>query len=224
MYRKALVGIVLVLSLVIFVSAVFAHTYLGTVQFTCTDFTAAGTGADILDRDNTGVGEEALRIDVTDGAGTLLYTLNFQNTLFTYTAGLINTTPYNVAPQYNPITFTITSLAGNGLPEVVQVLGQGTCTGLPMVLGAGDICSAGLPDGSVIGDMPFNTQAYWAPGQASSGLIINAGTYHVIGQDATGEWRKIMLGCGFLWVPINSMGPSYQSPQNGAPLPTRVVS
>jgi hypothetical protein len=46
----------------------------------------------------------------------------------------------------------------------------------------------------------------------------------VIGQDATGEWRKILHGCAFLWVPIDSMGPSYQSPQNGAPLPTRVVS
>ncbi len=104
--------------------------YLGTVQFTCTDFTAAGTGACILDRDNTGAGQEALRIDVTDGTGTVIYTLSFQNSLGTYTAGLINTTPYNVAPVANPLTMTLTSLAGNGLPEEVSFSAQGYCSGI----------------------------------------------------------------------------------------------
>jgi hypothetical protein len=223
MYRRILIGLFVVLSLTIFTSAVFASTYGGTVVFTCINADAAGTGPHTLNRDNTGAGQEALRVDITDGAGTLIYTLSFSNVLGTF-AGGIGDFFYTTAPQYNPITFRLTSLAGNGFAEQVDVLVQGSCAGLPTALGAGDFCGLGIPDGSVIGDMPFNTQAYWAPGEAASGVIINAGTYHVIGQDATGEWRKIVLGCAHLWVPIGSMGPSYQSPQNGAPLPTRVVS
>lgn len=134
---------------------------------------------------------------------------------------MINTTPYTTAPNFNPITVSVTSLAGNGLPEVVQVIGTGTCAGLPSV---GPSCLLALPSGAVVGDMPFSTQAYWAPGETSPGVIINAGTYHVIGVDATGGYYKIMLGCAFLWVPIDSMQPSFQAPQNGAALPTGVVS
>lgn len=56
--RKTFGGILIVFCLFGLVSAVFAHTYNGTVAITCTDFTAAGTGPDVLDRDNTGSGEE----------------------------------------------------------------------------------------------------------------------------------------------------------------------
>jgi hypothetical protein len=118
--------------------------YLGTTQFTCTTFTAAGTGAAILDRDNTGAGREALRIDVTDGLGTSLYTLTFDNTLGTYVAGLINTTPYTVAPASNPLTMKLTSLAGNGLPEQVDYVAQGGCANLPTWPGIPTVSPAGL--------------------------------------------------------------------------------
>ena len=120
------------------------HQYLGTVQFTCTDFTAAGTGADILDRDNTGLGMEAIRLDVTDGNDTVIYTLTFQNTLGTYAAGLINTTPYTIPPVRNPITLTATSLAGNGLLEEVDVLGQGTCPDIATIIDVPTLSGAGL--------------------------------------------------------------------------------
>jgi len=105
--------------------------YLGTVQLTCTDFTAAGTGAHMLDRDNTGLGQEALRIDVTDGLGTLLFTLTFQNVLGSFAGGIIGTTAYTTAPSSNPLTFTLTSLAGNGLPAQVDYVAQGACSSLP---------------------------------------------------------------------------------------------
>lgn len=120
------------------------HQYLGTVQFTCTDFTAAGTGADILDRDNTGVGQEAIRLDVTDGNDTVIYTLTFQNALGTYTAGLINTTLYTIPPERNPITLTATSLAGNGFLEEVDVLGQGTCPALGGIAAVPTLSGTGL--------------------------------------------------------------------------------
>lgn len=118
--------------------------YLGTTAFTCTDFTAAGTGASILDRDNTGLGQEALRIDVTDGLGTVIYTLSFQNGLGTYAAGLINTTPYTTAPSSNPLTMTLTSLAGNGLPEQIDYVARGACAGLPTWPGIPTLSPLGL--------------------------------------------------------------------------------
>jgi len=97
-----------------------AQTYLGTVAITCINADAAGTGAHILDRDNTGTGQEALRIVITDGAGTVIYELTFSNVLGTF-AGGIGDFFYTVAPAYNPITVTIISLAGNGLPRVAEV-------------------------------------------------------------------------------------------------------
>ncbi len=116
---------------VVLAPAASASVYNGTVEFTCTTFTAAGTGSHVLDRDNTGAGQEQLRIDVTDGLGNLLYTITFQNTLGTYAAGMIATTNYATAPQANPIRFTLTSLAGNGLPEQVDVDVTGDCESVP---------------------------------------------------------------------------------------------
>ena len=126
-----MIGLSMLLLVMAQTTPAHASQYLGTAQFTCTTFTAAGTGASILDRDNTGAGQESLRIDVKDGAGTLLYTLTFQNALGSYTGGLINTTAYVTAPSFNPITMTLTSLAGNSLPQQVDFTAQGTCPGLP---------------------------------------------------------------------------------------------
>lgn len=131
-FRALFYGLML-MSVFVGLGQVFASQYLGTVQITCGDFTASGTGAHILDRDNTGSGQESLRILVSDGQGTILYSLSFSNTLGTFSGGLIGTTPYNTAPQFNPITFRLISLAGNGLPEQVDVNVSGSCPGLPTV-------------------------------------------------------------------------------------------
>ncbi|MBI1258753.1 MAG: hypothetical protein GC204_14890 [Chloroflexi bacterium] len=80
-----------------------------------------------------------------------------------------------------------------------------------------------LPEGSVVGDMPFQTQAYYEPGKVSPGVFISPGTYWVIGEDESGQYYKIVLSCQFLWVPVQNMQPSYQPPWSGQPLPTRVV-
>lgn len=118
--------------------------YLGITTFTCTDFNASGTGSAILDRDNTGVGAESLRIDVTDGLGTLLYTLPFQNNLGTYAGGLISTTAYTTPPSSNPLTLTLTSLAGNGLPEEIDYVAHGSCASLPTWPGIPTLSPLGL--------------------------------------------------------------------------------
>jgi hypothetical protein len=134
-FQKRIVAVVIIMLLAVSFGAAapraHAESYQGTVDLTCTDFTAAGTGADVLDRDNTGAGQEKVQILVTDGAGTVLYELTFQNGLGSYAAGLINTTLYVTAPKFNPIVFKVTSLAGNGLPEEVEELVTGECAGLP---------------------------------------------------------------------------------------------
>ncbi len=91
----------------------------------------------------------------------------------------------------------------------------------PVVVG--DVCSLNIPEGSVVGDAPFSTPIYYSPGN-STGSNLNPGTYIVVGQDASESYYKIVLACQFVWVPKNMMQPSFQAPQNGAPLPTRIVN
>ncbi len=219
MLRKTVVvGAMLLISLIIVFTAVYASIYNGSVTLTCAGWSALNSGSHVLNRDNTGAGQEQLRIDITDGAGTLLYTLTYDNVLATFAAG-IGADVYTTAPKFNPITFKLTSLAGNGLSEQVDYVQQGSCAGLPYF---GDACVPLTPD-SVVGDLPFQTQAYYAPGKVSPGVMVNPGTYWVLGQDKNGEYYKIRIACQYLWVPVNVMQPSFQPPWQGQPLPTTNV-
>ena len=89
---------------------------------------------------------------------------------------------------------------------------------------AGSDCSTPIPDGSVVGEAPLGAQVFWAPGQESPGLVLNPGTYHVIGQDASETYYKLFFNCQYIWVRKDTMQPSWLPPQNGAPLPQRIVS
>ncbi|MEP7293775.1 MAG: hypothetical protein ABI835_18450 [Chloroflexota bacterium] len=91
----------------------------------------------------------------------------------------------------------------------------------PAVAGAG--CTLGVPAGSVVGEAPLGAQVYYEPGNVTN-ITLNPGTYIVVGQDESENYYKVMLACQFVWVQKNTMQPSYQPPQNGAPLPTTVVS
>ncbi|MFQ3567901.1 MAG: hypothetical protein SNJ59_12995 [Aggregatilineales bacterium] len=199
-----------------------ASTYNGTVQFTCTNANATGTGSHVLDRNNTGAGEERLRIDITDGAGTLIYTLTYQNFLGTYSGGIGNFT-YTTPPQYNPITFTVTSLAGNGLPEQVDFVAEGECAGLPTFELPSPPC-VDIPTGSVVGRLTRTAQIFYAPAHLSPGLFLDGGlAFWVVGFDQTGEYAKIVLACQYVWVEADAIGPNFDAPWFGAPLPDRVV-
>lgn len=96
------------------------------------------------------------------------------------------------------------------------------CGGGPVVAGSG--CGLRIPSGSVVGELPLGGQAYYAPGQAASGVVLNPGTYIVVGQDESESFYKIVLACQFLWVEKGAMQPSYVAPQNGQALPTGIVS
>lgn len=84
-------------------------------------------------------------------------------------------------------------------------------------------CRLNIPEGSVVGEAPLGAQAFYEPGNASN-FSLNPGTYIVIGQDESESYYKIVLACQTLWVLKESMQPSYLLPQNGTPLPTRIVS
>jgi len=117
--------------------------YNGTVDFTCVNADAAGSGSHVLDRDNTGIGQEALRVDITDGLGNLIYTLTYSNVLGVF-AGGIGDFFYTTPPQANPITFTLTSLAGNGLPQQVDYVQSGYCQGLSELVAVPTVDGIGL--------------------------------------------------------------------------------
>ncbi len=84
-------------------------------------------------------------------------------------------------------------------------------------------CTLPVPEGSVVGDTPYSAQVYWAPGKVSPGVFLNPGTYIIIGQDESETYYKAVLACQYVWVLKSDMQPSYLPPQNGAPLPTRIV-
>lgn len=85
-------------------------------------------------------------------------------------------------------------------------------------------CTLVIPSGSVVGEAPLGAQAYYEPGNVVPGVVLNSGTYIVIGQDESETYYQVVLACQKLWVRKDTMQPSYQAPQNGAPLPTRIVS
>jgi len=96
----------------------------------------------MADRDNTGATAEAYDIIITDGAGTKLHEVGNNGVALggPYFDGPNANIPYNqgVTPQYNPLTFTWTSRAGNGENAQIAHTQSGTCPGLPtFVVGAG---------------------------------------------------------------------------------------
>jgi hypothetical protein len=98
------------------------------------------------------------------------------------------------------------------------------CAGLPLAAGGCDVLMP-IPATAVGGAFVADAPTYWAPGEPTNPLVtIKAGnTARVIGKDASGQYYKIIWVCDFLWVPVNTMGPNYDSVWNGAPLPNEIV-
>jgi hypothetical protein len=82
-----------------------------------------------------------------------------------------------------------------------------------------------IPSQAVMGQFTSDATVYWAPETgAATPLTVSTGkTYRVTGQDATGQFRQIILECQFVWVPLNTVGPDPEPLWGGAPLPTTVV-
>jgi hypothetical protein len=109
-----------------------------------------------------------------------------------------------------------------------QVNGGGKYTPPPCPTpAAAPTCGLDMPVGSVVGNLPFNTQADYAAGLVADGVIINAGTYWVTGiakASDSAPFYRIIVACQYLYVPVDSMQPSFEAPWNGEALPTNEVS
>lgn len=75
---------------------------------------------------------------------------------------------FTTAPTANPITYTLTSLGGNGLPAQV-VFSSGVCSTLPMLSGVHtQTCNVRWQARSVMNDAPGNSLAYFLETVAAS--------------------------------------------------------
>ncbi len=155
-------------------------------------------------------------IDPDPTATTLMATNTFTPVVATNT--MVPGTP---TATLSGADLTATATAGAGGGTVVPVPATATA-GAPIT----GTCGLPIPSGSVVGAMPFGAQAYWAPGKLiQPNLLVNPGSYWVIGQDASETYYNILIACAFVWVRKDTMGP-YSDGKNwfNNPLPTRVVS
>lgn len=138
-------------------------------------------------------------------------------------------TPYSL-PANTPLTLAVTTYNSAGYTGGVSYVSTITwdcTTGAVIAAPAANTCTYPLPDGSVVGEAPLGAYVYWAPqaDKTSPGVFMNPGTYWVVGVDTTGAYAKIWLTCeSQFWVRRDTLQPSVKPPQNGQPLPTRVVS
>ena len=136
------------------------------------------------------------------------------------------------------VQFNITQAADSGAPGIGIYMGTTPTNGggsdtLSRIdpffykFPCASVCNVVIPVGAVVGSLPYPTQAFWAPGKVSPDVVLNAGTYWVVGEakdDAGKPFYKIVLACQYLYVPVDTMGPSYQSPWSGQLLPTNAVN
>lgn len=142
--------------------------------------------------------------------------------------------PYSL-PANTPLTLSVTTYNGPNYTGGVAYVSTATwdCTtgalislvsGVPAVP---DTCQTPLPNGSVVGDAPGGAQVYWGPSadKTANGIVLNPGSYWVVGFDETGEFAQVWLTCDtqLLWIPADTIGPSGNAPWNGTPLPVRVA-
>jgi hypothetical protein len=142
-----LIGVIVVVALITVYWTTRPYTDNGAVQIDCSTFSAVEAGLDSLGQ---GSGHENARIEVFDGAGTVIFTRTFVSSPGNDRKGLIRTELYDTAPKFNPITVMGTRLASHGLSEVATVIGTGSCAGLMTV----SACLA-LSANAIGGNMPF---------------------------------------------------------------------
>lgn len=82
-----------------------------------------------------------------------------------------------------------------------------------------------IPDWAVGGKFLSDAVLYWEPdaSKATEHVIPVGSAARVLGLDETGAYAKIIWVCDTLWVDASILGPNYDAPWYGAPLPTVVV-
>jgi hypothetical protein len=174
-----------------------------------------------VDRNNTGSGREYHAYVVTDAAGTVLYTQQYQDPVPSHFHDQFSHA-YTTMPSLNPIIGVHISYAGNGFPEQVVNRAVGSCGSLPWAVGADQVP---IPSTAVVGAFVKTTPIYSEPTLSSATTYtMEAGkTVWVFGVDPSSQFYRVMLGGVFFWVPVNTMGPNYDKVWQGRPLPGGVV-
>ena len=82
-------------------------------------------------------------------------------------------------------------------------------------------------DEPVVGTFVGTAQAHWAP---EGGKVVTPEVYFqagttlwVFGLDSTRQYYKVLIDIVYLWVPVGTIGPTYDSTWGGRPLPNIVV-
>lgn len=83
-----------------------------------------------------------------------------------------------------------------------------------------------IPSTAVVGTFVADAMTYWQPGALTNPVVtLPAGkSAWVFGVDESGEYYKVLWSCSLLWVPVETLGPNYDSLWQGHPLPAGVVN
>ena len=106
-------------------------------------------------------------------------------------------------------------------PEGITCQGLGYTFGGTVLTAAAETCLSSISSGAVQGRMLETVQAVYEPrSDATTNVTIPGGTSWWIAGAANGYY-KLFISCpgNFVWVPASTMGPNYDPPFNGAPLP-----
>lgn len=155
----------------------------------CEGFTNVGGGI-ILDRDNTGTGDEAFSISATDGLGNQIFgplrDASEVGTEIYLSEGVFFR--YGALPVANPITVTLTSLAGNGLAAEVIYTATGNCDEIGSAATTEDIDMENLQDvGLTSPSVPLNGTA---PRPANEEVFFGSDDNYLIVDTVTANLRS----------------------------------
>jgi uncharacterized protein YgiM (DUF1202 family) len=138
------------------------------VSFTlgCGGFSSGGEI--LLNRDNTGSRQETFSMSANDGAGNVIFAGQPDSFFVGGTVSWADggTFGWTRAPQFNPLTLRVVSLAGNGLPAEVVHVTVGSCPDLPTISVASEFGQGGgfpvvldprLLEGETSAAVPLNT-------------------------------------------------------------------
>jgi hypothetical protein len=177
-----------------------------------------------------------ITINVTVGDGGTYYLQIYDDSV------LLEATPFTATTgQTLDVHYTIKQFVAGGAPGIGIAIADGPTDGATLfdfldpfiypdevaaecaaAFTASGGCQLVIPEGSIVGDLPFATRAYWAPGKITPEVTLNPGTYWVVAQepdDAGNFFYKLVLACQFVYVPVNVMQPSYLFPWSGQALP-----
>ncbi len=165
---------------------------------------ATFNGSITYTRNNAGINQETVQFISFDGAGNIMSFGQLSDTV----GGTqpISGTYLDTAPQFNPLTVQIVSIAGNGLDEQIAFSASGTCPGLPTFIPPDD------GSGGVGG--PVATNVYDGRVNNSQQLDVGAPVAIYCDEDAI-EVYKIDLETG------NGNRVIYYARNRGLPLPVQ---